>query len=81
MTAAIRVERPEAWDWRRLADLGEILVNTTSLAAQRERIISTTNRLIKGDVDVWLDENLLFQKVFAKQRVLFLVLDYQDLKQ
>ncbi len=58
MTAAIRVERPEAWDWRRLADLGEILVNTTSLAAQRERIISTTNRLIKGDVDVWLDENL-----------------------
>jgi len=34
MTAATRVERPEAWDWSRLADLGEQLVNTTSLAAQ-----------------------------------------------
>jgi phosphoserine phosphatase RsbU/P len=58
MTAATRVERPEAWDWSQLADLGEQLVNITSLAAQRERIISTARRLIKGKVDVWLNENL-----------------------
>jgi len=59
MTAAPRVKRPEVWDWHQLADLEEQLVNTTSLAAQRERIISTARRLIKGKVDVWLHENLL----------------------
>ncbi len=57
MTAATRVEHPEAWDWRQLADLGEQLVNTTSLLAQRERVISTAKRLIKGKVDLWLHEN------------------------
>lgn len=56
MSAATR--SPETWDWRQLASLGEQLVNTTSLAAQRDHIISTTNRLIKGKVDVWLHENL-----------------------
>jgi hypothetical protein len=58
MTAATRLGQPEVWDWRQLADLGEQLVNTASLAAQRAHIISTARRLIKGKVDVWLNENL-----------------------
>ncbi len=58
MTAATRLDQPEVWDWRQLTDLGERLVNATSLAAQRAHIISTARRLIKGKVDVWLNENL-----------------------
>jgi sigma-B regulation protein RsbU (phosphoserine phosphatase) len=58
MTAAARVEHPEAWDWRQLADLGEQLVSTASLSAQRKHIMSTVRHLIKGKVDVWLNENL-----------------------
>lgn len=49
---------PASWDWRHLADLGEQLVNTTSLAAQRDHLVSTTSRLIEGKVDVWFRENL-----------------------
>jgi serine phosphatase RsbU (regulator of sigma subunit)/putative methionine-R-sulfoxide reductase with GAF domain len=56
MSAATR--SPEASDWRALAGLGEQLVSTTSLADQRDRIINMTRRLVAGDVDVWLHENL-----------------------
>lgn len=49
---------PESSDWRALAGLGEQLVSTTSLAAQRDRIINMTRRLVAGKVDVWLHENL-----------------------
>ncbi len=49
---------PESSDWRMLAGLGEQLVNTTSLAAQRDRIINVTQRLVAGKVDVWLHERL-----------------------
>jgi len=48
----------EASDWRALADLGEQLVSTTSLAAQRDRIINLTRGLVSGEVDVWLYESL-----------------------
>ena len=41
-----------------LAGLGEQLVSTTSLAAQRDRIINMTRRLVAGEVDVWLHESL-----------------------
>ncbi len=58
MTPATRAARPETWDWRQLASLGEQLVSANSLAAQRDRIVSVTNRLMPGQVDVWLHENL-----------------------
>src|SRR5215204_6156857 len=58
MTVASRTERTEVWDWRQLASLGEQLRNENSLAAQRDRIISMTGRLIAGKVDVWLNEKV-----------------------
>jgi sigma-B regulation protein RsbU (phosphoserine phosphatase) len=56
VTAATR--SPESSDWRALAGLGEQLASTTSLADQRDRIINMTRRLVAGEVDVWLHENL-----------------------
>jgi len=56
VTAATR--SPEPSNWRALAGLGEQLVSTTSLAAQRDRIINMTRRLVAGDVRVWLHESL-----------------------
>jgi GAF domain-containing protein len=56
VTAATR--SPGSSDWRALAGLGEQLASTTSLADQRNRIIHMTRRLVAGDVDVWLHENL-----------------------
>jgi serine phosphatase RsbU (regulator of sigma subunit)/putative methionine-R-sulfoxide reductase with GAF domain len=41
-----------------LAGLGEQLVNSTTLAAQQERILQMTRRLVDGRVDLWLDEGL-----------------------
>jgi len=56
MNAATR--SPESSDWRTFAGLGEQLVSTNSLGAQRERIINMTRRLVPGKVDVWLHESL-----------------------
>ncbi len=56
MSAANR--SPDFSDWREIASLGEQLVSTTSLIAQRDRIVSMTSRLMAGRVDVWLHENL-----------------------
>ncbi len=56
MTQAARF--PDTFDWREIASLGEQLVSTNSLIAQRDRIVSMTGRLIRGKVDVWLHENL-----------------------
>ncbi|MCI0551413.1 MAG: GAF domain-containing protein [Anaerolineae bacterium] len=56
MTAASR--SPLSSDWRDLASLGEQIVSAPSLAAQRDRIIAMTSRLVQGNVDVWLHENL-----------------------
>lgn len=56
MSAASR--SPHSSDWRDLASLGEQIVSAPSLAAQRDRIIAMTTRLVDGNVDVWLDENL-----------------------
>jgi len=47
-----------SFDWREVASLGEQLVSTSSLAAQRDLIVSKTSRLITGKVDVWLHEDL-----------------------
>lgn len=45
-------------DWRELARLGEQLIGTPSLSAQRDQIVSVVARLLRADVDLWLDENL-----------------------
>ena len=58
MTATTHIEHPETWDWRQLASLGEQLRNEDSLGAQRDRIVAMTSRLINGNVDVWLNENV-----------------------
>ena len=57
MAVKTRTEHPESWDWNQLASLGEQLLNEDSLSAQRDRIVAMTSRLIKGTVDVWLNEN------------------------
>ncbi len=69
MTAAPRATRPEAWDWKTLASLGEQLVSTSSLTAQRDRIISVAQQLVTGEVDVWLDENLFRLPDWDKERL------------
>ncbi len=55
---AASTRSPDALDWREIASLGEQLVNTNSLIAQRDRIISMATRLLDGRADVWLHENL-----------------------
>jgi phosphoserine phosphatase RsbU/P len=47
-----------AADWRAVASLGEQLVSAESLSAQRDRIISLTAQMVRGNVDVWLHEDL-----------------------
>src|SRR5258706_5379590 len=49
---------PVSADWRDLASLGEHLASTTSFVEQRNRIIAMTSRLLDGNADVWLHENL-----------------------
>jgi len=56
MKAAAR--SPLSSDWRVLASLGEQLISATSLTAQRDQIIALVSRLLDGDVEVWLQENL-----------------------
>jgi phosphoserine phosphatase RsbU/P len=48
----------QSLDWADLAVLGEQIVSATSLAAQRDQIRSMVSRLLKGDVEVWLQDNL-----------------------
>ncbi|MBK9927912.1 MAG: GAF domain-containing protein [Anaerolineales bacterium] len=48
----------QALDWGDLAALGEQIVSATSLSAQRDQIHSMVSRLIKGEVSVWLQDNL-----------------------
>ena len=48
----------DSWDWRQLASLGEDLRNKDSLSAQSQGIITMTNRLLEGAVDVWLNERV-----------------------
>jgi serine phosphatase RsbU (regulator of sigma subunit)/putative methionine-R-sulfoxide reductase with GAF domain len=53
------VARPsQPLDWGELAALGEELLASTSLAMQRSKIQSIVSKLIKGEVSVWLQENL-----------------------
>ncbi|MBI5351349.1 MAG: GAF domain-containing protein [Chloroflexi bacterium] len=57
-TASRTSQRPELWDWRQLASLGEQLRKENSFSAQRDRIVTMTARLISGKVDVWLNESI-----------------------
>ncbi len=56
MTATVASPNPS--EWRRLASLGEQLASADSLAAQQERILQMTRRLVDGRVSLWLDEGL-----------------------
>src|SRR5688572_1091918 len=56
MTAASR--SPLVSEWRDIASLGEEIASATSLVAQRDRIIAVVSELVRGDVDVWLQEDL-----------------------
>lgn len=67
MTAATRSPMPS--DWRDLASLGEQIVSATSLAAQRDQIVSMTSRLMSGNVDVWLKENLFRLPTMEDERL------------
>src|SRR5215216_6505494 len=49
---------PLSSDWRDIASLGEQIVSATSLSMQRDYIAAMTSRLLDGQVDVWLQENL-----------------------
>ena len=49
---------PDSWDWLEFASLGEQLRSENSLQAQHNRIISMTDRLLNGKVDVWLQEKI-----------------------
>ncbi|MCL4530563.1 MAG: GAF domain-containing protein, partial [Chloroflexi bacterium] len=67
---AASTRSPDSLDWREIASLGEQLVNTNSLIAQRDRIVSMATRLLDGRVDVWLHENL-FRLPDWKEKHLF----------
>lgn len=56
----MRPERrtPDLSDWRAIASLGEQLVGTDSLLAQRDSIVRMVRRMVSGQVDVWLHEDL-----------------------
>ena len=45
-------------DWLKLTDLGEELLDTRSLAAQRDHIEQMVLSLVSGDIVLWLDEDL-----------------------
>ncbi len=67
MTASRR--STEAFDWRKITSLGEELVSETSLAAQRDRILSVTSGLLEGRVEVWLHENMFRLPDWDKKRL------------
>jgi hypothetical protein len=68
MAAASR--SPSSSDWREIASLGEQIISAASLTAQRDLIIAMTSQLVKGEVDVWLDEKI-FHLPNLKEPTLF----------
>lgn len=49
---------PLSSDWREVASLGEKIVSAHSLVAQRDHIVGVTSHLLKGQAELWLQENL-----------------------
>lgn len=49
---------PHSPSWLKLTNLGEQMLDTKSLASQRDRIQRMVARLVDGNVSVWLDESL-----------------------
>jgi serine phosphatase RsbU (regulator of sigma subunit)/putative methionine-R-sulfoxide reductase with GAF domain len=49
---------PRSSDWRDIARLGEQIVNSASLAEQRDHIIAMTSLLVEGEITVWLCESV-----------------------
>ena len=70
--SAVADPGPNSSEWRRLASLGEQLLSADSLAAQHDRIIQMTRRLVDGRVSLWLDERL-FRLPGAEAPALFSV--------
>ncbi|MGE5248581.1 MAG: GAF domain-containing protein, partial [Bacteroidota bacterium] len=56
MSAATRPSGAASWE--QIADLGEQLATTSSLAAQRDQIVAVTSSMLEGQVEVWLHEAL-----------------------
>ncbi|MBU2611924.1 MAG: hypothetical protein KJ606_13415 [Chloroflexi bacterium] len=44
--------------WKQILRLGEHLLETSSLAGQRDRLVSAAETLFGGRADLWLDESL-----------------------
>ena len=44
--------------WKQIVRLGEQLLETSSLAGQRDRLVSAAETLFGGQADLWLDESL-----------------------
>jgi sigma-B regulation protein RsbU (phosphoserine phosphatase) len=63
--------RSRSSDMRALAGLGEQLTSTTSLAVQRDRIISMTQRMVAGQVDLWIAPDLFRLPDRSDERLLF----------
>ncbi len=49
---------PDFASWREIASLGEQLAAASSLARQRDLIVSVASRMLRGRIDVWLNEAL-----------------------
>ncbi|MGE5249508.1 MAG: GAF domain-containing protein, partial [Bacteroidota bacterium] len=49
---------PDFTGWREIVGLGEQLAVAGSLAEQRDLIVAVTSRLLRGRIDVWLNESL-----------------------
>jgi len=57
--------------WKQIVRLGEHLLETSSLAEQRDRLVSAVEALFGGRADLWLDESL-FRLPGLNQDPLFL---------
>lgn len=53
-----RSSAPKPSPWTQIVRLGEHLLETSSLAGQRDRLISAAEALFDGCATLWLDENL-----------------------
>lgn len=69
MCAAKRADRSRSWDWLQLANLGEQLRSDESFSAQRDRIVSMANLLLRGKAAVWLKESIFRLPDWDNQRV------------
>jgi phosphoserine phosphatase RsbU/P len=53
-----RPRSPLSSDWREIAGLGKQIVSAPTLAAQRDCIVDVASRTLRGQAELWLQENL-----------------------